>query len=55
MPTESDRATLPENVIRFQQGIILKLHQGEIVPAVTRITATDAKQFERFANLVQHN
>ncbi|MGA7936948.1 MAG: hypothetical protein WCA35_25560 [Kovacikia sp.] len=54
LPTGDDRSFLPNCVLQSRRGIILKLHQREIAIAATRITATDAKRFEQFANLVQN-
>jgi hypothetical protein len=53
LPAGDDRDILPDRVLQSRRGIILKLHQGEISMTATRITATDAKRFEQFANLVQ--
>ncbi len=53
LPTGDDRVILPDRVIQSRRGIILKLHEGEISTTATRITATDAKRFEQFANLAQ--
>jgi hypothetical protein len=53
LPAGDDRTILPDLVIQSRRGIILKLHQGEISTTATRITATDAKRFKQFANLVQ--
>jgi hypothetical protein len=53
LPTGDDRTALPDRVLQSRRGIILKLHQGEISTTATRITATDAKRFEQFVNLVR--
>jgi hypothetical protein len=53
LPVGDDLVVLPDRILQSRRGIILKLHQGEISITATRITTTDAKQFEQFANLVQ--
>jgi hypothetical protein len=54
LPAGDDRNVLPDSVIKSRRGIILKMNQTEISMAATRVTSTDAKQFEQFATLVQN-
>jgi hypothetical protein len=51
-PTDDDRKTLPDPVLKSEPGIILKVIQGEMATYATRVTSADVQRFERFAELV---
>lgn len=53
--TEEDQKILPDSLLKPNQGIILKVNQGEISTTATRAAIADMQRFQRFAELVSTN